>query len=212
MRNSSFSPFLSQEKVKKTNNKINIEANYFVPAAEPLQLAGCPSPDQRACPMRCAMPIPVLVSLRWLSPLTAGPTAGHGCPRPCGPRWQRGTTHHPLRPLVPRCPVRMWRLSRSRWGQWPPRHWPSPGPGGQVLVMAGAAESVVSALYPGTLPTKPIPSHPETGAEGSPPRHHAVPAVFQLFPRSVSGFPLALPPQHPGGFVSTTRFKCLISL
>lgn len=90
---------------------------------------------------------------------------------------------------------------------------PALGLGRRVLAMAGAAGGMAPASCLGTLPTKPIPSHPGTGAGGGSPRwHRAVPAVFQLFPHGVSGFPLALPPQHPGGFVSTTRFKCLISL
>lgn len=65
----------------------------------------------------------------------------------------------------------------------------------------------VTSQYP---PHAPVLSR--AWSRGFPPRHRAVPAAFQLFPCGISSFPLALLPQHPRGFVSTTRFKCLISL
>lgn len=42
------------------NKKINIEANYFVPAAEPPQLVACPSSHQR-CGIAMTVPVPVPV-------------------------------------------------------------------------------------------------------------------------------------------------------
>lgn len=45
---------------------------------------------------------------------------------------------------------------------------PALGLGRRVLAMAGAAGGMAPASCLGTLPTKPIPSHPGTGAGGGP--------------------------------------------
>lgn len=52
----------------------------------------------------------------------------------------------------------------------------------------------------------PCQSHPIPGLEQGCPL-----CDTQLFPRGISSFP-SLCAAHPGGFVSTARFKCLISL
>lgn len=107
--------------------------------------------------------------------------------------------------------LRMWRRDRSQWGQWPPWHQPLPGPSGQALVMASATEGMAPGSYLAHSLQKP--SHPTPGPEQGHPLCGTTrcPAVFQLLPHGISGFP-SLCAAHPGGFVSTTWFKCLISL